>query len=174
MKYKTGLVIGRFQPFHNGHAYLVKKALEFTDQLIIGIGSSNRKNKDNPIRYRRRLDMITLFLKKEKLESRIKNIVPIPDMPDDDEWYSETLKRTGNVDVVFGNNDWVNGIYRKFKIPVIEVDYHKRETLEGKKIRELLRTEQKWEERVPEYLAGKIRKTIPHKKKLKARKISKA
>ncbi|MDP6459455.1 MAG: adenylyltransferase/cytidyltransferase family protein, partial [Candidatus Hydrothermarchaeota archaeon] len=35
-----GLLIGRFQPFHKGHVYVVKKVLKGVDELIICIGSA--------------------------------------------------------------------------------------------------------------------------------------
>ena len=46
---KTGLFIGRFQPFHNGHLQDIKNALKEVDELIIAIGSSQHFNtKENP------------------------------------------------------------------------------------------------------------------------------
>ena len=33
-KYKTGLVLGRFQTFHKGHEYIINKALEICDKVI--------------------------------------------------------------------------------------------------------------------------------------------
>jgi bifunctional NMN adenylyltransferase/nudix hydrolase len=40
MKYDTIVFIGRFQPFHNAHLEIVKKALEQTNRLVILVGSS--------------------------------------------------------------------------------------------------------------------------------------
>ena len=41
MKYKVGFVLGRFQPFHRGHQYLIEKALEQCESVIVGVGSVN-------------------------------------------------------------------------------------------------------------------------------------
>ncbi len=42
-KYKLGLYIGRFQPFHNGHASVVEKMLEKCEKVLIAIGSAQEK-----------------------------------------------------------------------------------------------------------------------------------
>ena len=39
-RYKRGLIIGRFQPFHNGHLKLIQQVLEECEELIIVIGSA--------------------------------------------------------------------------------------------------------------------------------------
>jgi len=42
MTYHTGVFIGRFQPIHNGHLFVIKQALEHCEQLVIMLGSSFR------------------------------------------------------------------------------------------------------------------------------------
>lgn len=148
-KYHTGLIIGRFQPFHKGHAYLVCEALKTADKLIIGIGSTNVHNENNPWRFSQVKNMIKTFLINENLQDKIISIVPIPDHPDDNVWLKETLKRAGKFDVVIGNNYWVKGIFENAGIPVITVKHYKRGLYEGYKIRELIRNKKKWQDRVP-------------------------
>jgi len=47
----TGLIIGRFQPFHKGHLHAIEHALKEVDELIIAVGSSQYVNtEDNPWR----------------------------------------------------------------------------------------------------------------------------
>lgn len=41
-KYKKGLFIGRFQPFHLGHISAIKQGLEVAEKLVLVIGSANR------------------------------------------------------------------------------------------------------------------------------------
>lgn len=151
-KYSVGIVIGRFQPFHKGHVYLINKSLKSCNKLIIGIGSSNISNKNNPYSYEKRLEMVRKFIKEEALENKILKIVPIPDVPDDSEWLKITLKNTGKFDVSFGNNDWVNGIFKANGIKVIEVPFYKRYLLEGTKIRELIKSGKPWQDRVPSFI----------------------
>jgi len=154
--YKTALVIGRFQPFHNGHRYLLLKALEYADKIVIGLGSSNRRDDDNPFTYKQRIAMLHEFINQEKIEDKIVKIVPIPDVPDDKEWLNLTLQKAGEFDVSIGNNSWVSGIFKEGKIPVKNIPFYKRYILEGQKIRKLLRNGKKWENRVPGYLVDNI------------------
>lgn len=47
--YECGLYIGRFEHFHNGHEYVVSKALDLSKKLLILISDSDTKaDKDNP------------------------------------------------------------------------------------------------------------------------------
>ena len=156
-RFKTGLVIGRFQPFHKGHHYLIKKALLSVNNLIVGIGSSNVRNKENPLGYQKRRKMVEMYLEEEKLKGRVIKVVPLPDYPSDCLWFSETLKRVGGgIDVVIGNNDWVNGIFEKAGYLIMRVPYYKKHILEGEKIRKLIQKGERWKDRVPEYLVPEI------------------
>ncbi len=163
-RFICGLVIGRFQPFHKGHAYLIRQAFSFCETIVIGIGSSNRNNKENPIRFRVRKKILLQFIKAENLQSKVVKIISIPDVPDDDEWLSFTTKKSGPIDVVVGNNDWVNGIFLHHKTKVVEIPYYKRDLLEGKKIRQRMREGELWETRVPKYLLEIIKDAVPWKK----------
>lgn len=159
-KYDVGIVIGRFQPFHKGHAYLIHRALKFCDKLIIGIGSSNVVNKDNPFFYEERLEMVRKFIEEEKSQGKITKVIPIPDVPDDDRWFKITVKNAGKFDASFGNNDWVNRIFRSKCINVIKTPYYKRYLLEGAKIRELMENGKEWKDRVPLFLVKIIEMQI--------------
>lgn len=60
-KYPYGVFIGRFQPFHSGHAAVVEKALQSVDKLIILIGSSNNDRRvRNPFTFDERSEMIRI------------------------------------------------------------------------------------------------------------------
>lgn len=140
-RYGTALVVGRFQPVHYGHVMLMKHALSVAGRLIVGIGSSNIIDDDNPFSLEQRQRMLTRVFEREKgVHRQIQRIVPLPDVPDDRQWLVETIAAVGGtVDTVLSNNDWVNGIFRKAKYPVIETPLYFREIYEGKKIREKLR-----------------------------------
>jgi nicotinamide-nucleotide adenylyltransferase len=137
MKYKTGLIIGRFQPFHKGHLYLVKKALENVENLIIAVGSVNKNDENNPFNFKDRKKYIKASLKKHNLLNKIIKIVPLVDYPEEDDYWLEQLKlKTGSFDAVFGNNEWVNGILENSGVKVIRVPLYKRYKYEGVRIRE--------------------------------------
>src|SRR6266853_5831651 len=53
------VVIGRFQPFHNGHLELVKKAFEIAPEVLVLVGSSQiARDIKNPFTFSERQDMI--------------------------------------------------------------------------------------------------------------------
>lgn len=157
-KYNIGLIIGRFQPFHLGHQYLIDKALKMCNKIIIGIGSSNIMDENNPYSIEDRLEFLRKVVNEEEITDRIIKIVSLPDVPDDEEWFKLVGQTTGPVDVVIGDNEWVNGIYESHGIKVKRIGYHQREVLEGKKIRSQIRDKKPWKERVPTYIATHIGK----------------
>jgi nicotinamide-nucleotide adenylyltransferase len=159
-KYKTGLVIGRFQPFHHGHKFLIEKALEICDKIYIGIGSSNKTDEKNPYPADKRIEFIQKFIDEEKLEKRVSKILKLYDNPDDDVWFENLFKETGPFDVTIGNNPWNNGIIERHGIIAVTVGFYKRHRLEGIKIRKLMEEEKNWEDRVPEYLVSLIKNNV--------------
>lgn len=60
---KVGLVHGRFQPFHNGHKFLVDKMLQYCDISVILIGSANKKDNKNIFSLNKRKYMINSIYK---------------------------------------------------------------------------------------------------------------
>ena len=43
MNKKVGVFLARFQPLHNGHLYMIEKALKENDKLLIVLGSANKQ-----------------------------------------------------------------------------------------------------------------------------------
>lgn len=143
-RYSVGLVIGRFQPLHYGHLFLMKQALQVSTCIVIGIGSSNIKNVDNPFSPEQREKMLLQSFEREReIKSRVISIVRLDDYFNDNLWISEALKKTGDVDVIVGNNEWVNGIFENANYPVVRTTLYHRTYYEGRKIREKLRNARK-------------------------------
>lgn len=161
-KYKTGLLIGRFQPFHLGHLYLIKKGLKNAENLVIGVGSVNVKNEFNPFTVKQRREMLEKVLTQENLKAHITKIIEIEDIPDDDEWVRRTLESAGEIDVIIGNNEsGVNVFFEKQGYKILRFPYYKRELLEGTIIRKLLSSkEETWKDAVPSYLIKQIENII--------------
>jgi len=63
---KIGLVHGRFQPFHNGHKFLVDEMLKECDKAVILIGSVGKKDEKNPWDINERIKMIKSIYKSNK------------------------------------------------------------------------------------------------------------
>jgi len=94
---KYGVFVGRFQPFHIGHAHVVAQALEKVDKLIIVIGSADRaRNTRNPFSTAERMDMIRRSFHWESENGRI-ILRGIPDYPSDDRWETELRKIVASI-----------------------------------------------------------------------------
>ena len=50
-KKPTVLMLGRYQPFHDGHFELFKKALERADQVLIAVRDTGGTDEKNPFDY---------------------------------------------------------------------------------------------------------------------------
>lgn len=58
-KYDFAVFIGRFQPFHAGHAHIVREALKVASHLIMIVGSADRpRDIRNPFTFKERAEII--------------------------------------------------------------------------------------------------------------------
>lgn len=105
---------------------------------------------------RERKEMLELVIEKEKLSNKIIKIVPLDDFFDDEPWFKNTVKQAGKVDIVVGNNEWVNKIFEKHGYPILRAGYFHRYLYEGEKIRKLMKEGKKWQNRIPNYLYRKL------------------
>lgn len=98
-KFDTVVYIGRFQPFHNGHAITFRKAIELADHVLILVGSANvAPNIRNPWSFLQRKDMITAALKEPHVISLANgvsvDIQPLNDIPYNDNAWVEQVQKT--------------------------------------------------------------------------------
>src|SRR5256885_10084300 len=55
----TAVLIGRFQPLHNGHMALLRAALERAEQIVVVLGSAwQAPNPKNPFSWQERAQML--------------------------------------------------------------------------------------------------------------------
>lgn len=145
----NGLLIGRFQPFHNGHLSAVKFGLSQVDNLWIGIGSSNKSfEKRNPFTAEERKEMITSSLDPDSLKRT--QIYYVPDIGDHERWTFHVDSIIPKYDVVFSNDDFTISLYKKRGINVIQVPLLEREAISGTNIRNLIVSGKDWYGLVPE------------------------
>lgn len=89
-KSAVGVVIGRFQPFHNGHAALLTHALETVPGTVfVVLGSSfGARTPKNPFTWEERAAMISSVM-----GDRAKRLhfVPVRDYYDDERWRQDVL-----------------------------------------------------------------------------------
>lgn len=55
---KTGVILARMQPIHNGHIELIRRSYHENDETYIFVGSADKFNKRNPIPISTRLELV--------------------------------------------------------------------------------------------------------------------
>ncbi len=139
-KWKHGLVIGRFQPLHKGHLYLITESLKHAKTITIIIGSIDKHDNDNPYSYDKRRKWVEEKIAELGIKDRVANIYGLADSPSDEKWFKDITKLVSNFEVTFGQNEWSNGIFEEKGFPVVRVPFYKRHLYEGQKIRKKLRS----------------------------------
>ncbi len=97
------VVIGRFQPVHNGHVAMLQTALETAAQVIVLVGSVYLpRTLKNPFSFEERQQLLLQALPKGA-HKRV-HIVPVEDYNDDKTWVAavqqaaqETMRLSGKV-----------------------------------------------------------------------------
>lgn len=93
-EYDFAVFIGRFQPFHNGHLNVVRKALEKAKRVLILVGSANAaRSTRNPFNFEERQLMIRAAMSNANLADRV-TAAPINDMTYDDAGWVEQVQHT--------------------------------------------------------------------------------
>ena len=143
-----GLLIGRFQPFHLGHLDDVMFGLSSTENLFIGIGSSNKSNeKRNPFSAEERREMIISSIE-PSMADQLK-IFDIPDVGDHEKWTFEIDKIVPKYDIIFTNDEFTKTLFEKREMNVVPVVLKDREKFSGTNIRELIADDENWQDLVP-------------------------
>ncbi|OUL99730.1 NUDIX domain-containing protein [Variovorax sp. JS1663] len=82
------VLVGRFQPFHNAHQVLLRRALDAARHVAVVIGSAfQARSPKNPFSWQERADMIRLALD-EADRARVL-FVPMRDHFDEERWFVE-------------------------------------------------------------------------------------
>ena len=154
----NGLLIGRFQPFHLGHLAALRFALSKVDKLCIGLGSSNKPlQKNNPFSAEERKEMILSSID-ESMKSKIQ-IYFIPDLENHIKWIELIDTLVPKFDTIFTNDELTRHLYSKRDVEVLPIPFVKRDILSGTNIRDMIISDQTWEDLVPEGTKNFLYKT---------------
>lgn len=148
MSTTRGILIGRFQPFHDGHRQLVEHIVGEVDELIVGIGSADVSHeRRNPFTAGERIMMIRKSL--EHMEQTVYT-VPIEDLNRNSVWVSHIKSMSPRFDVAYSNNPLVVRLFEEEGVEVKQTKMFDRDMLKGSQIREHMRNGNDWQSAVPE------------------------
>ncbi|MFH1642473.1 MAG: nicotinamide-nucleotide adenylyltransferase [Nanoarchaeota archaeon] len=140
------LFIGRFQPFHKAHLSDIRLALKKSSKVIIAIGSSSESGtRDNPFSYEERKEMIKQALCKHNIGDY--DIVPVPDINDNDRWVDHVRKIIPDFDVVYTGNSLTEKLFCDKNVKVVKVDLIP--GINATEIRKRIVESKEWKELVP-------------------------
>ncbi len=133
------VVLGRFQPFHRGHAMMIESAESWRSSnedglpLIISIGSSNRpESMRNPWSVGERREMVSAWLGDRGISAEV---VAIPDIEDPPSWVSHAEKYHGGPGTLFTTDMQTAGLYQSSCWDVITGELEHRGDFEGWRVR---------------------------------------
>lgn len=145
MNKKTGLYIGRFQPFHKGHLNYILQIAKEADRIIIGIGSSQySRTIENPFSADERRMMIELSVKKS-LDDYV--IVNIPDIHDYSRWVEHVEKLCPEFDIAYTGNQIVKTLLEEKGYKVLSPKGSR--FISASQIRDMISKNQDWQKFVP-------------------------
>ena len=145
-----GLVVGRFQPFHNGHLALIRHAIERCGSVVVAIGSANAKpGSRNPFTAAERRQMVEAVFPRETAAG-VLTCVEVPDLHDPPRYARHALQLTGPVDAVFGNDEATLVLFEREGLRVESPGLVDRSSFEASALRALIAADdQAWRKSVP-------------------------
>ncbi len=145
------LFIGRFQPLHHGHIYVIKEILKTYKKIKIGIGSSQLSHTVNdPFSSEERKEFVSAALKKRNISPKKFEICNIPDIFNAKRWVDHVISIVGEFNSVVSNSDWVRELFFKKGINVEKKITIFKKKFNGNNIRKLIiQNNKKWQTLVP-------------------------
>ena len=151
---RTALVIGRFQPFHNGHLEATRGILGRQAKLLLVIGSAQEgRTRKNPFSGKERLEMISSCLKAHGLLARTR-IILLKDENNHPRWVKRVLGIAKDAKVAYSGNWLVQSLLS----PEFEVHTMKSGIkISATEIRGMIREgDRRWKKCVPKEISSYI------------------
>ena len=149
------LIIGRFQPFHNGHMEVLRMIFQECDRVTIGIGSAQFSHMgDNPFTAGERYMMIAETLRAEGYSNFY--IVPIEDLNRYALWVSQVTSMCPPFDIVYSNNPSTRRLFREAGYEVRSSPLYNRDRFSGTVVRRRMAEGDDWRGLVPPTVAEVI------------------
>ncbi|HON81157.1 MAG TPA: nicotinamide-nucleotide adenylyltransferase [Methanoregulaceae archaeon] len=147
--------IGRFQPYHNGHQYVLERIAEAAREIIIGVGSAQLSHEPgNPFTAGERILMITGSLEEIGIPLYV---IPIEDIRRNALWVSHVRSMTPPFDLVYSSNPLVMQLFSEAGVSVDSPAMYARNLHSGTEIRRRILKGEEWEQLVPPAVVRVIR-----------------
>jgi len=159
------LVLGRFQPFHNGHLAIVKQFLKKGYKVLIGLGGPKQQEDSELFSATERTEMISRVIEAAKLSDV--EIIEIPNIYDDSHYVKHVEKHLGRKPaLIFSGNPWVYELFETegYEIETFDEEIDRIKNISSTKIRKLICEDGNWEDLVPKEITEYIKQTKSEEK----------
>ncbi|HJU79180.1 MAG TPA: nicotinamide-nucleotide adenylyltransferase [Nitrososphaeraceae archaeon] len=147
-----GLMIGRFQPFHNGHLKLAHQILNECEELIIAVGSSQFNfTFSNPFTAGERIHFIHNSLVESKIDLKRVYVLPILNLENNAIWIQHLKSMLPKFDSIYSGNKFVKQLL-SHSSDVFEIQtpkFHNQNECNGTNIRMNIVLNKQWKDLVP-------------------------
>ncbi|MFX1473854.1 MAG: nicotinamide-nucleotide adenylyltransferase [Promethearchaeota archaeon] len=162
------LFIGRFQPLHKGHLYVLEEIFAREQRVFIVIGSAEACfTPMNPFTVGERIQMLLGVLDSLEIPCARYLIVPIPDIHNYSRWVQHIIQYLPPFGKVYTGSETVRKLFSEQGIPVTMIAHHRRRVLSGTEARRRLQKGKDWKAIVPPTVA-KLVEEIDGAKRIKA------
>lgn len=149
------LVIGRFQPLHNGHMEVIRKCAQESEQLIIGIGSAQYSHDpSNPFTAGERYLMIQRSLEDEGIDNY--SVVPVEDLNRYSVWVAHVASMVPPFRNVYSNNPLTKRLFSEAGYTIRDSPLYNRSVYSGTEVRRRMINDEDWRQLVPKAVAEVI------------------
>lgn len=149
------LIIGRFQPLHNGHMEVIRKCATESENLTIGIGSAQYSHEPgNPFTAGERYLMIEDALKDENIDNYC--IVPVEDLNRYSVWVSHVESMSPPFSRVYSNNPFTRRLFEEAGYELKDSPLYSRDVYSGTEVRFRMVNDLDWRSLVPVAVADVI------------------
>ncbi len=152
-------VIGRFKPLHNGAALMLEAVCDQAEQVMIGIGSSNKYNLRNPFTADETEGMLRAYLSPRYDNFKIIHVpdfAQIPEYADGQQWRKYVSKDFGVLDGFVSGNDYVRELLKNDYVMIHPADIIPKErhlVIRATEVRIEMARKGSWKNLVPEEVA---------------------
>jgi nicotinamide-nucleotide adenylyltransferase len=155
---RVGLLVGRFQPFHDGHLKAVKFAMRRVDYLYVIVGSAQKSHeRDNPFTAGERISMIKAAVDAGGVEPSRWMAIPIPDAESHGVWVASVRSMVPRFDIVFTNDALTFRLFKEDGVAVVAVPYLDRRRYSATNVRARILEREDWESLVPKEVAKLVK-----------------
>jgi nicotinamide-nucleotide adenylyltransferase len=144
----AGLLLGRFQPLHNGHLFVLRQILKECDCAIVVIGSAQASHDaENPFSAGERVEILRASLTKSELART--TIIPIEDINRYPLWVAHLESRCPKFDTIYSRNPLTISLFKEAGYKIVEHELYERASCSGTEIRKRMAQGKPWKDCVP-------------------------